>query len=80
MFVEDFNIKEKIGCISVYELNDNKYKFLGKALEEPFHLSFPFIFEYSDNIYMIPEKQGVTILYLYINVLIFLLSGNLKNI
>ena len=35
------------------------------VLQESFHLSFPFIFEFSGNTYMIPESQGVDSIRLY---------------
>lgn len=62
LFVEDYDVKLKKGSISVYALNKNKYEFLGKVLEEEFHLSYPFIFNYDGDIYMIPEtKEDETI-------------------
>ena len=57
IFVEDFNIKEAKGSISVIKIENNKSIFLGKALEEEFHLSFPFIIEVDDEVYMIPESS-----------------------
>ena len=35
------------------------------VLQESFHLSFPFVFEYCGDIYMIPESQGVDSIRLY---------------
>ena len=55
LFVEDYSFKKKKGVISCYELKDQTSKFIGKVLEEKFHLSFPFIFEYEKKIYMCPE-------------------------
>ena len=56
-FVEDYYYNEKKGKISAYELFENSYVELGIALEEDFHLSFPFVFKDGDNIYMIPETS-----------------------
>ena len=55
LFVEDFSFKKNKGVISCYELKNKNSVFLGKVLEEKFHLSFPFIFEYDNQIYMCPE-------------------------
>ena len=55
LFVEDFSFKQNKGAISCYELKNNDSVFLGKVLEEKFHLSFPFVFKYEDQIYMCPE-------------------------
>lgn len=56
-FVEDYHFKERKGCISVYEINENNSERLGEVLREPFHLSFPFLFRYQSKIYMCPETR-----------------------
>ena len=56
-FVECFNYSEKKAKINVYELSEKGYVFLGTALEESFHLSFPYIFEFNNEIYMVPESS-----------------------
>jgi hypothetical protein len=56
-FVEEFNYKDDKAHISVYELNNKTYSRLGVAINEPFHLSFPYIFEYQDTVYMCPETS-----------------------
>ena len=58
LFVEDYDVKLKKGSISVFTLNKNKYEFLGKVLEESFHLSYPYVFNYEGEIYMIPETSS----------------------
>jgi len=55
-FVEDFCFVEKKACISVYEINQNGYIELGVAIKENFHLSYPFLFENNNNIYLCPES------------------------
>ena len=55
-FVEDFCFKENKGCISVYEVNKDGYVELGVAIKEDFHLSYPFLFEDNNNLYMCPES------------------------
>ena len=57
IFVEDFFYEDNKGRISVLKINNNSHEFLGIVLEEDFHLSFPFIFNESGNIYMVPESS-----------------------
>ena len=55
-FVEDYNILEKKGHISAIEIfEDQTYNIIGPVIEEPFHMSYPFLFEYNDDLYMTPE-------------------------
>lgn len=55
-FVEDYHYATGRGVISVYELKGTEAVFLGEALAEPFHLSFPYLFEYEGTLYMVPES------------------------
>ncbi len=55
IFVEDLFFNDNKGRISVIEVNEQNYDFLGVVLEEDFHLSFPFVFKDGNEIYMIPE-------------------------
>ena len=57
IFVEDFFYSDRKGRISVIKISNGKYQFLGIVLEEEFHLSFPFIFESQESIFMIPETS-----------------------
>lgn len=57
LFVEDYDYRIARGKISAYELAPGEYKELGVALEEEFHLSFPFLFRVEDDIYMVPETH-----------------------
>lgn len=54
-FVEDWDFSTERGCIAVYELYEKTSKRIGVAIEEPFHMSFPYLFEYQGNLYMCPE-------------------------
>jgi hypothetical protein len=54
-FVEDYDFRTKRGKISVFKMSGNEYEVLGTALDEPFHLSYPFIFTVDDELYMCPE-------------------------
>lgn len=57
-FVEDFDCTTQRGAISVYELGASGATRLGFAIEEPFHLSFPFLFEYAGALFMCPESSA----------------------
>lgn len=54
-FVEAFNYLEKKAHIDVYKLTDETYEYLGVAIKEDFHLSFPYIFEFEGDVYIVPE-------------------------
>ena len=56
-FVEEYNFEKKKGVISVYLINSSKYERIGIALEENFHLSFPYVFKYENNYYLLPETS-----------------------
>jgi hypothetical protein len=57
-FVEDFDFRTRLGKIAVYELSGDGSKGLGIVLDEPFHLSFPYIFEFRGELYMCPESSA----------------------
>jgi len=56
-FVEDFLYKEDKGSISAYQITREGHRELGTALKEPFHLSYPFLFEADGELYMCPETS-----------------------
>ena len=65
-FVEDYSYKTKLGSISAVEiLDENNYNILGYVIKEPFHMSFPYIFEYKDELYMVPETSKAKSIRLY---------------
>lgn len=64
-FVEDFNYSTKTGHITAFEIGRDGYKELGCALKEDFHLSYPFVFEESSDLYMCPESQAAGEIRLY---------------
>ena len=66
IFVEDYFIKDQKGKISAIQIDGDKNHFLGVVLEENFHMSFPCIFIYKENIYMIPETSEINQIRLYI--------------
>jgi hypothetical protein len=56
------------GDISVFHSEDTidlNFKYLGVGLDENFHLSYPQVFKYNNEMYMLPETQrsGSVILY-----------------
>ena len=56
IFVEDYDCRRGLGAISCIVVNpDDTYEIIDNVLVEPFHLSFPFIFEESGEIFMLPE-------------------------
>jgi hypothetical protein len=65
IFVEDLFFNDYKGRISVIKVDEQKYDFLGVVLEEDFHLSFPFVFKYEKDIYMIPESCANSDIRLY---------------
>ncbi|KAL9164213.1 hypothetical protein ABFS82_06G090600 [Erythranthe guttata] len=67
MFYETKNTITKQGDIGVAQSTDKgaTWRQLGIALDEDWHLSYPYVFEYNGNIYMMPEgsKKGDLRLY-----------------
>lgn len=57
-FVEDFDYRTNKGSISAYKITSSSYDSIGVVLEEDFHLSFPFIFEYENELFMCPETHN----------------------
>ena len=58
VFVEDYIKKDSKAVISVIEIdNKDNHKYFTNIIEEDFHLSFPFIFEYENDLFMIPESS-----------------------
>ena len=55
-FVENFSYQKQKAVISVIEITKNGYGQPQVALEEDFHLSYPFLFENKGTLYMCPES------------------------
>jgi hypothetical protein len=64
-FVEEFRQRSQRGVISVLRMDANGPVYLGRALDEPFHLSFPYIFEFAGELYMCPEMHQAKQIRLY---------------
>ncbi|RKR07170.1 hypothetical protein CLV91_3155 [Maribacter vaceletii] len=57
IFFEDMSIKENIGKISVIEINEKgEHTNPQIIIDEKYHLSYPFLIEEKDTLYMIPES------------------------
>ncbi len=74
VFFENYDVKRGLGNISFFELDDNigSIKALPliniyKALELKTHLSFPYLFEYGDNLYMVPENYQSNKIKIYLS-------------
>lgn len=66
VFVEEFNYEAGKGVISVLEYrSDGSFSPLEKVIEEPFHLSYPFVFEHDGQILMVPEAAESNEVILY---------------
>jgi hypothetical protein len=64
-FVEDYDGRTSIAKITAIRLEPDGYEELGVALEEPFHLSYPFVFEVQGELYMCPETEQAREIRLY---------------
>lgn len=51
--------------VSVYNEQDDTWTFLGIALEESFHLSYPYVFSHDGEVYMAPESKQAKSVRLY---------------
>lgn len=65
LFVEAFDKKKEIGRIGVLS-SDSNFQTLNIVLSNDFHYSFPNVFSYGDDIYMIPESSEENGVFLYI--------------
>ena len=64
-FVEDYSYEKEIGKISCYKISESGYESLGTAIEEDFHLSFPYVFKFEENLYMCPETAQINEIRIY---------------
>ena len=66
MFFEVMDQKTQLGAIGLASSNDGfTWTYEQVALKEQFHLSYPYVFEWQGNYYMIPETLGASVLCLY---------------
>ena len=66
IFVEDYAFERGRGAISAVVLDDaGGYAILPDIVAEPFHLSFPFLFDFAGDLYMVPESHEARSIRLY---------------
>jgi len=66
IFFEEFFYNSKKGHISLIIMDEQgNYTKPEKILEKPYHLSYPFVFFYKDDYYMIPESSANNTIELY---------------
>ncbi len=65
LFMEAFDKKELLGKVAYCELTDHGATKPELIISEPFHMSFPTVFDFKNNIYMIPETSADNSLRLY---------------
>ncbi len=66
MFFEALNINDGLGAICLATSPDGfNWNYQQVVLDEPFHLSYPYIFEWNDEYYMVPETYQVNEVRLY---------------
>ena len=58
LFFENFNIKKQKGKISVGELINNSLVNIKDILNFNYHMSYPFVFNFKKNIFLIPETSS----------------------
>lgn len=65
LFVELFEKAKNKAGIGYYRFIDDKPVFQGKIIEQPYHMSYPCVFEFEGEQYMIPETSAGCTLDLY---------------
>lgn len=58
IFCEQYDKRKHIGNIALFELNNNKISKPTTIIDEPFHMSFPNVFKFNNDFYMIPETSA----------------------
>lgn len=66
IFIEEYLYSTHKGHIAVIEMDEaGNWTSPVTVLERPYHLSYPFVFEHEDELYMIPESAGNRTIELY---------------
>lgn len=65
LFVESMNRYRGIATISVSQFQNGRFGKFKEIIKEPFHLSYPNVFRFKDEYYMIPETSGAFQIRLY---------------
>ncbi len=55
VFFEDYYYATNLGAISCIRLTETGYDSFHEVLSLPYHLSYPFLLEHNDTLYMVPE-------------------------
>lgn len=58
LFVELYEVAKEKACIAYYHFIDGKPVYQGKIIEQPYHMSYPCVFSYHGEHYMIPETSA----------------------
>ena len=59
IFIEEYIYQKDKGHVALLTMDkDGNYKYVGNILERKYHLSYPFVFEFDNNFYMIPETES----------------------
>lgn len=66
IFIEEYMYQKSKGHIALIKMDKNgNYEYQGKILEKQYHLSYPHVFEFENNFYMIPETEANNDIELY---------------
>lgn len=65
LFLEAFDMLFSVGRIAVSEWNGSRFSTPKVIIKKPYHMSYPFVFEYESNLYMLPETGQNKTLELY---------------
>ena len=66
IFIEEYVYSKSKGHIALIKMDkEGNYEYLGKVLEKDYHLSYPFVFQFENNFYMIPETESNNNIELY---------------
>lgn len=66
VFIEEADIATGFGHLSVIQLNsDCEFSSITPIIKRPYHLSYPFVFEWKDDLYLIPESGDNRTIQLY---------------
>ena len=59
IFFEDYSFKDRKGSISLITIDEGgQWRFEGKVLDRPYHLAYPFVFEWENDVYLIPDSNS----------------------
>jgi hypothetical protein len=66
IFVEEFSYRTRKGCIALIRMDSaGTWRHLGTVIDEPHHLSYPFVFEHRGALYMLAEAADARTVPLY---------------